>query len=100
MDILEKVKRLQKERGWNNAQLAKNAKLPPTTIQNLYKRNNQPTFPTLQAVCAAYGITVSQFFSDSNVPLDLTPEQARLLEQWNSLTDEQKEALFILMKSM
>jgi len=100
MDIMEKVKRLQKARGWSNAQLAKNAELPPTTIQNLYTRNNQPSFPTLQALCTAFGITIAQFFSDSNVPLDLTPEQAHLLEHWNSLTDEQKKALIALIKSI
>ena len=100
MDILEKIKRLQKEHGFNNAQLAKKANLPPTTIQNLYKRNNQPTFPTLQAICTAFGITVSQFFADSNVPLDLTPEQVRLLEHWNTLSNKQKEALLALIKSI
>jgi len=100
MDVMEKVKKLQTEQGWNNAQLAKKASLPPTTIQNLYKRNNQPSLPTLQAICTAFGITIAQFFSESNVPLDLTPEQTRLLEHWNTLSDEQKEALFILMKSM
>ena len=100
MDILEKVKKLQKENGLNNAQLAKKANLPPTTIQNLYTRNNQPTFPTLQAICKAFGITVAQFFADGNVPPDLTEEQARLLEHWNTLSDEQKEALFALIKSI
>jgi len=100
MDILEKVKRLQKEHGLNNAQLAKAANLPPTTIQNLYKRNNQPTFPTLQAICGAFGITVAQFFADSNVPPDLTPEQIGLLERWNTLSGEQKKALLALMKAI
>ena len=100
MDILEKVKKLQKEKGLNNAQLAKKANLPPTTIQNLYKRNNQPTFPTLQAICTAFGMTLSQFFVDSNLPLDLTPEQTHLLELWNTLSEKQKEALITLINTI
>ena len=100
MDILEKVKKLQKEKGLNNAQLAKKASLPPTTIQNLYKRNNQPTFPTLQAICTAFGMTLSQFFVDSNLPLDLTPEQTRLLELWNTLSEKQREALITLINTI
>jgi transcriptional regulator with XRE-family HTH domain len=100
INILEKIKKLQKEKGLNNAQLAKKAGLSPTTLQGLYTRNNQPTFPTLQAICGAFGITIAQFFSDSNVPLDLTPEQTLLLEHWNTLTDEQKDAIFTLIKSM
>jgi len=100
LDVLEKIKKLQKEKGWNGAQLAEKAGLTPSVVSMMYKRNNQPSIPTLQAICAAFGITVAQFFADSNVPPDLTPEQARLLEHWNSLTDEQKEALFALIKSM
>jgi len=100
MDVLGKIKRLQDERGWNGAQLAEKAGLAPSVVSMLYKRNNQPSLHTLQAICTAFGITVAQFFSDSNVPLDLTPEQAHLLEHWNSLTDEQKEALLMLIKSI
>ena len=100
MDVLEKIKTLRKEKGWTWAALAKKADLSPTTISMMYKRNNQPTIPTLQALCAAFGITMAQFFSDANVPPDLTPEQIRLLEQWNTLNDEQKEALFIIIKNL
>ena len=100
MDVLSKIKKLQKENELNNAELARKAGIPPTTLQAMYKRNNQPTISTLQALCRAFGITVSQFFADSNIPLDLTPEQANLLEHWNTLTDEQKEAVLSLIKSM
>lgn len=100
MDILGKIKKLQKEKGWSEARLAREANLTPSTISSLYRNNNMPTIPTLQAICTAFGITMAQFFSESNVPLDLTPEQTKLLEHWNTLTDEQKEALFRLLKSM
>lgn len=100
MDVLEKIKRLQKERGWTNAQLAESAGLTPSTLSMLHKRNNQPSISTLQAICSAFGITISQFFSDSDLPLDLTPDQIRLLEQWSTLTDTQKEALLELIKSI
>ena len=100
MDVLEKIKQLQKEKGWNGAQLAEKAGLSPSVISMLYKRNNQPSIPTLQAICAAFDMTVAQFFADSNLPPDLTTEQICLLEHWNTLTDGQKEALFSLIKSM
>jgi len=100
LDVLEKIKKLQKEKGWNGAQLAEKAGLTPSVVSMMYKRNNQPTISTLQAICTAFGITVAQFFADSNVPPDLTQDQIRLLEHWNALTDEQKEALFALIKSM
>ena len=100
MDILEKIKKIQKEKGWNDGKLANAANLRKSTITSLYQRNNIPSIPTLQAICQAFGITVSQFFDDSNVPLDLTPEQKELLEQWNNLDDARKLAIMNLLKVM
>jgi len=82
------------------AQLAKEADLPPSTLSALFQRNHQPTIATLQSLCKAFGITVSQFFSDSHLPLDLTQEQLNLLENWNGLTDNQKSAILVLIKSI
>jgi transcriptional regulator with XRE-family HTH domain len=99
MDVLGKIKSLQKKQGLNNAQLAKKAGLTPSTLQGLYKRNNLPTIPTLTAICTALEITVGQFFSDSNAPIDLTPTQTTLLEYWSLLNPEQKDAVLALIKT-
>jgi transcriptional regulator with XRE-family HTH domain len=100
VDVLEKIRKLQREKGWNSAQLAEKANLTPSTLSTMFKRNNQPTIATLQSLCSAFGITIAQFFADGNVPPDLSPEQADLLERWNTLTDEQRVALIALIKSM
>jgi transcriptional regulator with XRE-family HTH domain len=99
MDILDKIKKLQNERGWSEARLAEEAGLTPSTISSLYKRGNLPTIPTLQALCAAFGITVARFFSDG-APRGLSEDRAALLEHWDTLTDAQKEALLNLIKTM
>jgi transcriptional regulator with XRE-family HTH domain len=98
MDVLEKIKRLQKERGWSDRKLAIKADLSQSTISMLFIRNNQPSIHTLQAICDAFGITLSQFFSDSNIPPGLTADQKALLETWNRLTDEQRTAFLALIK--
>ena len=100
MDILEKIKILQKQQNLNNAQLAKRAGLTPSTLQGLYKRNNLPTIPTLRQICHALNITMSQFFSEDDLISDLTEEQINLLTYWNALTDEKKAALLSLIKVM
>jgi len=45
-------------------------------------------------------ITHSQFFADGNISVDLTDEQRKMLEEWNSLTPEQKKVVHQLMKTM
>ena len=68
-----------------------------STIQNLFRRNGIPTLPTLEAVCSAFGITLSQFFADDDM-VKCTPEIKRLMEAWTPLPQEQKEAYLKLME--
>ena len=98
MDIQQHIKELMAERGWTNYRLGKEASLSQSTITNLFNRNNAPTIPTLEAVCRAFGITLSQFFSEGNTPAELTEEQRTLFAAWSTLNDGQKEALLLLMK--
>lgn len=94
MDIIKHIKDLMDERGWTNYRLGKEAGLSQSTITNLFNRNNAPTIPTLRA----FGITLSQFFSEGNTPAELTEEQRTLFAAWSTLNDGQKEALLLLMK--
>lgn len=98
MDIRKHIKELMDERGWTNYRLGMEAGLSHSTITNIFKRNNAPTIPTLEAVCTAFGITLSQFFSEENSPEELTEEQRTLFAAWSTLNDEQKEAFLLLMK--
>ncbi len=72
MNIQVRLKNLMKERGWSEYRLAKEAKISQTTITNLFKRNNLPTLPTLEAICTAFDITLAQFFIEEDL-IELTP---------------------------
>ena len=97
MDILSRIKTLMEARGWTAYRLASEAGLTESTIQNLSRRNGIPTLPTLEAVCSAFGITLSQFFADDDM-VECTSEIKRLMEAWTPLPQEQKEAYLKLME--
>ena len=61
MDVLERLRKLLQERGWSEYRLAQVSGLNESTISNIYRRNTLPTIPTLEAICKAFGITLSQF---------------------------------------
>ena len=61
MDVLERLRKLLQERGWSEYRLAQVSGLNEPTISNIYRRNTLPTIPTLEAICKAFGITLSQF---------------------------------------
>lgn len=89
MDTLERLRQLQKQRGWTDYRLARESGLSDSTIINIYRRNALPSIPTLEAICRAFGLTLSQFFADGEL-VELTPELNQLFDQWKTLTPEQK----------
>ncbi|MDR0906774.1 MAG: helix-turn-helix domain-containing protein [Oscillospiraceae bacterium] len=91
MDILRRITELREARGWSDYRLAKEAGIPQSTLSNLYKRANSPTVSTLDAICAAFGISLSQFFAESDEIPALTDDQRQLLDKWVLLSPRQKE---------
>lgn len=100
MEAQKRIKQLMDERGWTEYKLAKEANLSHSTVSNMFNRNNAPTLPTIEAVCAAFGITLAQFFSDGDGHAEMTEEQRNLFSKWSTLSDEQKEALLHLMNTI
>ena len=100
MEAQKRIRQLMEERGWTDYRLAKEANLSHSTVTNMFNRNNAPTLPTLEAVCKAFGITLSQFFSEGDDPSQFTEEQQILFSRWSTLTDEQKRLLLELMNTM
>lgn len=98
MDVLERLRKLLQERGWSEYRLAQVSGLNESTISNIYRRNTLPTIPTLEAICKAFGITLSQFFAESDM-VEITPDVKELLDAWVSLTSEQKRIVLQVAKS-
>lgn len=98
MDYLRRLLELQKQRGWTDYRIAKEAGLSPNTVSNIYRRNNVPSLPTLEALCKAFGITMAQFFAENDM-VELSPEQRQLFDKWSALTEEQKAAMWQVLKT-
>ena len=99
-DILGIIKKQREARGWSEYQLAERSGLPQSTISSWYQKGMTPSFASLEKICEAFGITLSQFFSDGEDSVVLTDPQREMLNKWNCLTETQREALLILMDSM
>lgn len=100
MDIVKRVQQLMNDRGWTDYRLSKESGLSGSVISNMMKRNNSPTIPTLEALCSAFGITITEFFANGEEPFPLTAEQHQLLARWSAMTDDQKKAMLDLMNAI
>ena len=100
MDILERITELRKARNWTEYRLSEESDLPQSTINTWYKKRLNPTFGPLEKICAAFGITLSQFFvaGTENV-VTLTNEQMEMLKCWTALNAEQKQAVYVMIKA-
>ena len=79
-DVIQHIQDLCKERSWTYYRLAKEADIPYSTLNNMVNRTNIPTIPTLQKLCDAFGITLSQFFLEETGTVVLISErQSKLL---------------------
>ena len=99
MNTNERIVALMRERGWSEYRLAKESGLSQSTIANLFQRNTVPSISTLESICAGFGITLAQFFSNGNF-IELTNEQIEFFEKWKYLTPEQKELIFKVIDNM
>ncbi|MBE5925467.1 MAG: helix-turn-helix transcriptional regulator [Lachnospiraceae bacterium] len=94
IDILKRINQLRVERGWSEYQLSVKADITQSTISSWYRKNMLPSIPSIQKICNAFDITMSQFFiEDSDMTTTITPQQKRLLAYSAKLEPEQMDAL-------
>lgn len=99
-DILAAITAYREERGWTEYQLAERSGLPQSTISSWYRKGMTPTVPSLEKLCTAFGITLSQLFAQDGEAVELTDSQRLLLQRWSRLTDEQQAVIFALIDKM
>ena len=93
MNILEKITALRISRNWTEYKLSEEAGLPQSTISSWYGKKMTPSFSSLEKICNAFGITMSQFFANDSESVSLTEQQKEMLNKWNSLNEKQKKSL-------
>ena len=99
-DILKTILVYRETRGWSEYQLAEKSGLPQSTISSWYRKNMIPTLPSLEKICEAFGITLSQLLAEGTDPVVLTEAQKKLLDRWTRLSEEQQAVIYALIDTM
>lgn len=92
MNVLERINALRKERGWSIYRLADEAMLTQSTLSNMFTRKTMPSLFTLNQICEAFGITMSEFFNDG-IAVD---EETRLLSSFRKLDEKDRKTVLAL----
>lgn len=101
-DVLGKIEKERIQRNWTEYTLAKNAGITQSTISTWYRKNLQPSVASIEKICTAFGITLSDFFQEKDhKALDgMTRDQFELIDGWSKLSRTQRTALLELVKTM
>ena len=92
VDVLERIKKLKEERGWSTYRLAEEASLTQSALTNMFSRKTLPNLTSLDLMCEAFGITLSEFFDDKKE----TADEARLLSSFRELNSEDRNTLIAI----
>lgn len=89
IDVLKRITEYRNQKNWTEYQLAEKSGLTQSTISSWYRKNMLPSIGSLEKICDAFEITLSQFFAADEDTFTLTPIQKELLEASNCLTQKQ-----------
>ena len=99
MNTHARLRQLLRERGWTEYKLSKECGLSLFAISNIFRRNTIPSVATLETICKGVGITLAQYFVDSDM-VELTSDMKELFDGWICLTPLQKAAVLQMLKAM
>ncbi len=64
MNVIDKIYQLMNARNWTSYTLAEQAGVNQSTIANMFRKGQIPNVETLEKICRAFGLTLSEFFAD------------------------------------
>ena len=100
MNVIQRIDDLMAARNWSDYRLSIESGLSQSTIANIHRRQTLPSIPTLEAICSAFGITLSQFFTEDLDNVQLSTEQKDLFDKWITLTEKQKNLIYEIILEM
>ena len=95
-----RIEELCSKSGITRYQLSRRTGISQSALSDIVKKKNVPTLITIERICAAFGITIAQFFTKGESVPDLSGEQKELLLLWNNLKLEEKEIVKTFLKSI
>ena len=99
IDILERIDKLRIKKNWSLYELAENSLVPQSTISNMFLRKTLPSITTLEKICSALQISMSEFFVEDEEMFNKL-KSLEFLNSFNGLSAESKSALLKFLETL
>lgn len=87
-DVVKKLNDMRLERKLSVYRLAELTGLNQSTLANTFSRGLVPSLGNLYLICEAMGVTLSQFFTESESEFKLTESEACMLAGYRRLPQD------------
>ena len=99
MNVLKKINKIRLDYGWSIYRLSVESGVPQSTLTNMFNRETLPSITTLECLCNAFGISMSDFFKDDSETNSINMDK-EFLDLFNKLTDQEKTSTLILLRAI
>jgi len=98
MIIGERLKYFREQAGISGKSLAEKAGLVPSQIYKIESNVTKPSLDSLERICEVLGITLAEFFADTQEQEPLPTDIRQLIDLAQNLTPHQREILLAAAK--
>ncbi len=82
INVLARISQFKERRGWTLWKLAEPSGVDQTANPAWYKKGRSPSVASLEKICEAFGVTISQFFAEENSSVVFTTDQREMMNPW------------------
>ena len=97
--VAERIEELCKKRGVSKYRLSQLPGISQSSLGRIMVQENLPSLITLEKICIALGVTLSQFFQEGNSE-NLTEKQKEVLRIWNNLSTNEQETVMSMLRGL
>lgn len=94
--IKDRITKLCNQKNWSYYHLAKEAGFQQATLKPIIKEQNMPSLHTIEKICKAFNISISDFFDD-NIFKEGTEQKELFISLWEELQPNDQEKVLIYM---
>ena len=100
MDILRKINKMRLDRNWSIYRLSVESDVPQSTLTNMFNRETLPSITTLESICGAFKISLSDFFIEEEKQMNEDNEDKELLSMYHAASKEVQDSILVLLKEL
>lgn len=100
MDIIARLNKLRLEKNMSVYRLAEISGVNQSTLANTFSRGNLPSLANLELLCDAFGITLSQFFNESETTVEMSAEELEFFQKLKTLPKDVQDSIKEIVNSV